>query len=290
LAYQKVLTPGREAEGGLEFGEVWRQARGGAKAATEQAVEHLASELQRQVSKLPDEILFLRGMAAYKRNDRPRAKRDFEAVYRNGRPGDIYAIAAHLLGKIERDSRKAEEAFQASLNWNSDPEDRAQVWHSLGYLLSRDPRRWREAEDAFHKSLDLLHDPEDQAQVWHSLGILLSKNQRRWNEAEDAFHKSLDLRHDPEHQAQVWHSLGLLRVRQGNLTLAEDAYDRSYNLNRYSRGKAQVRASWALAIVELGKPSDYERARTYAIESIKLDPSNALTRRRAEQVLRHTES
>jgi len=283
-AYQKTLTQGRAEEGGRDFGNVWSEAAGSAKSATCDAVAYLSVELDRRVKRLPDEVIFLRGMSAYQRGNRQDARRDFEAVYTNGRFGEIYATAAHLFGRLVRDPRTAERAFRDSLAWNSDPFHQAQVWHSLGNLLSKDRNRWAEAEDAYRKSLGLDPSPEGRAQVWHSLGNLLSKDRNRWAEAEDAYRKSLDSLHQPEHEAQVWHSLGLLLTNQKKLAAAEEAYGHSFDLSDPT-WRGRVRASWADALVKLGRSEAYDRVEAYALEAQRLDPDGLKTRGVASRVL-----
>jgi tetratricopeptide (TPR) repeat protein len=131
-----------------------------------------------------------------------------------------------------------------------DPQDQAQVWHSLGNLLARERNRSSEAEDAYRKSLEMLRDPQDQAQVWHSLGNLLARERNRSSEAEDAYRKSLEMRHDPQHQAQV-------------------------------------QASWANALAreEKNNPTVLERATELASTARDLDPQNPHTRAIATKVL-----
>jgi|GEM_PF-6492251 len=282
-AFHKVLTPGRAEEGGRELGEVWSESRGSAKTATCEAVAYLSRELGRRLGRLPDEILFLRGMSAYRQRNRQAARRDFEAVYRNGRPGEIYAIAAHLFGMLTMDSKIAERALRDAILWYPKPYE--QAWHSLANLLSKDRRRWAEAEDAYRKSLELRHQSEDKAQVWHSLGNLLSEDRRRWTEAEEAYRKSLELWHQSEHQAQVWHSFGLLLTRQKRLADAEEAFGRSFDLHSDPKWRGWARASWADALAKLGSAEAYDRAEAYALEAQRLDPAGLKTRGLTSRVL-----
>jgi tetratricopeptide (TPR) repeat protein len=284
-AYQKALIPGREQEAGRELGEAWLQARGTAKPAMCDAVARIGDELEARRAELPDEVRFLRGMSAYQRGHRREAERDFRVVYGHGRPGTIYAIAAHLFGNLVRDRREAKRALHRSLLWNPAPEGRAQYWHSLGNLMSADRRSWTEAELAYRRSLALYPAPEGQAQVWHSLGNLLSNDRKRWPEAELAYRRSLALLDDPEDQAQVWHSLGNLLVKQGKLPEAENAYHRSFELRTDASDKGQVSASWADALHKLGGPPAFERAERLALEARTLDPHNPKTCGVAHRVL-----
>jgi tetratricopeptide (TPR) repeat protein len=234
-AYPRLLDPDRAEEGGRLLGTVWSEARGPARAATCQAVAHLVPELSRRVRRLPDEVLFLRGMAAYQRGTRKTAEADFKVVYENGRPGEIHAVAAHLYGRLVRDKSVAEQALHDGIRWYTERHHQGQVWHSLGNLLSKDRRRWGEAEEGYRKSLELDPTPEHQGQVWHSLGNLLSKDRRRWGEAEEAYRKSLELDPTPEHQGQVL-------------------------------------ASLAGALMKRGDPGVYDQAEEYALEAQRRDP------------------
>lgn len=285
-AYHKALIPGREHEAGQEFGEAWLQARGSAKPATCDAVARIGDELEVRHAKLPDEVLFLRGLSAYQRGRRREAERDFRLVYERGRPGTIYAIAAHLLGMLVQNRWEAKRALHHSLLWDPAPEGRAQSWHSLGNLLSKDRQSWLEAELAYRRSLELRHDPEHQAQALHSLGNLLSKDRARWPEAENAYRRSLGLDNTPEGQAKIWHSLGnLVSKARARWPEAENAYRRSFELDNRSEGRGQVRASWADALMKVGGPPAFEQAEKLALEARTLDPRNPMTCGVANRVL-----
>ncbi len=240
-AYQKLLTPGRIEEGAQQCAEIWRRASVDAREATCSAADYVSDEVQRQNKGLPAELLFLKGMAARMRGDRDSARDYFFQVWKQGRPGDIYAIAAHLFGNLSKDRELAERSYRDSVKWYPEPFHQGQVWHSLGNLMSRQSQRWKEAEEAYRKSLQLLHDPADQGQVWHSLGNLMSRQSQRWKEAEEAYRKSLQLRHDPADQGQVWHSLGNLMSRQSQRWKeAEEAYRKSLQLRHDPAHQGQV--------------------------------------------------
>jgi tetratricopeptide (TPR) repeat protein len=240
-AYQKLLMPGRVEEGAQLCAEIWRQASTDEREATCSAVDYVSDEVQRQVKELPPELLFLKGMAARARGNRNRAREYFYLVWKQGKPGDIFAIAAHLFGNLSFDRELAERALHDSLQWYDDRSHQGQVWHSLGNLLSRQSLRWKEAEGAYRKSLKLLHDPAHQGQVWHSLGNLLSRQNNRWQEAEEAYHASIQLLHDPADKGQVWHSLGNLLTRQSQRWKeAEEAYRKSLQLLYAPADKGQV--------------------------------------------------
>jgi len=314
--YQRTLTPGQEEAGAEEILESWKREGIEGKAATEAAVEHLAPELERHASFVPPQVMFLRGMAARKRGDRANAERHFRAVWENGRPGYIFALAAHFFGNLTRDRMTAERALRDSLAWNPapdhqgqvlhslgnllardrsrvkdaedvfkkslnllhDPQDQGQVFHSLGNLLAKDRSRAKDAEDAFKKSLELLRDSEDQAQVLHSLGNLLAKDRARAKDAEDAFKKSLNLRHDPEDQGQVFHSLGNLLAKNLSRTKeAEDAFKKSLNLLHDPGDQVQILSSRAIALSRWGR-QHYDDAERFALEARKLAPSSLQTR------------
>ncbi len=135
--YQRVLTREGAKAGAEQLANAWRSAQPTAKGAICTAVSHLTPALERAHPELPDEVRFLRGMAAYRRDNKA-AERDFRALWEDGRPGDIYGIAAHLFGNLvgRRQPKLAERAFKDSLEWHDDPHHCAQVWHSLGNHLS----------------------------------------------------------------------------------------------------------------------------------------------------------
>ena len=308
-AYQKLLMPGRIEEGAQLCAEIWRQASTDAREATCSAADYVSDEVQRQVKELPPELLFLKGMAARARGDRNGAREYFHLVWKQGRPGDIFAIAAHLFANVSPDRERAERALRDSLQWYDDrahqgqvwhslgnllsrqssrrneaeeaylksiqllhdSADKGQVWHSLGNLLSRQSPRWKEAEEAYRTSLQLWHDLFHQGQVWHSLGNLLSRQSPRWKEAEEAYRESLQLRHDPADQGQVWHSLGNLLSRQSpRWNEAEEAYQESLQLRHDPAHQGQVYSSWAGAIVANRPVDEYEEAEEYAKLSLSL--------------------
>jgi hypothetical protein len=109
-AYQLLHSSQRAKEGASRLVATWQQARDEAKTATCEAVEALAPELERHLERLPDEVLFLRGMAAYRRTDRKAAaRRYFETVWRHGPGDEIHAIAAHLFGRTDSRHRAVYE-------------------------------------------------------------------------------------------------------------------------------------------------------------------------------------
>ena len=231
--YQQIQVTRHEEAGAERLLTAWQQGRLEARDATAAAVDHLASDLERQGHRLPDQVLFLRGMAARSRRDWGRAELYFRMVWEHGQPGEIQAIAAHLFANLTRDRKAAEQALRDSLAWNSEPFHRAQVWHSLGNLLARERNRSKEAEDVYRKSLELDPNPQGKAQVWHSLGNLLARERNRSKEAEDAYQKSLELRHDPQHQGQVYASWANALAREGKMNL--DELDRAAELAHKAR-------------------------------------------------------
>ena len=277
-AYQRVLTPDQSDVGGAQLAELWEQLPPSAAKAIAESVDYLADEMAERLERLPVEVLFLQGMAARARRDKQGQLRYFGEVWKNGRPGFIFAVAAHLFGNLIRDAAIAEKALRDSIAWNRNEIKKGQVYHSLGNLLARNQKRWDEAEEAYRKSLELRHDPEHKAQVYHSLGNLLAGNAQRWGEAEEAYRKSLELRHDPEDKAQVYHSLG--NLFSGNAQRwdeAQEAYRKSVELRHDPEDKGQVYASWADMLVKTGAPAGYTRAVELASKGLKLDPKNPRT-------------
>ena len=279
-AYQRTLIPDQMQHGVQQLVDVWREASGAdsKRAATALAADYLATELQQRLKHLPAELLFLRGMAARSRGDRRTEESHFRAVWEQGKPGDIYGIAAHLFGGLvsQRDWKTAERAMLDSLRWYRAPHHRGQVLHSLGNLLSKQSQRWKEAENTYNRSLHLLAgDKPSQGKVWHSLGNLLNNQPQRWKEAEEAHRTSLKLNSDPHHQGEVWHSLGNLLSKQSDRwEKAEEAYGTSLKLNSDPHHQGEVYASWARAIFQKQETSLYEKAEEYALKALQLKRNN----------------
>jgi len=242
-AYQRVHIPERSEEGAAELAELWQHSPQAAATATARSIDYLADELDRRLSHLPDEVVFLRGMAARSRGNRRNEEKYFRKVWERGRDGYIYAIAAHLFGLLikNRDRITAERAMRDSLKWYESGYHRALVYHSLGSLLARDPKRRQEAEAAFKQSLEMLTEPKDRVQVYHSLGNLYAKDRERRQEAEQAFRRSLNLDKNNESRAQTLHSLANLLARDRHrLRDAERAYRQSMQLRQDPQHQKQV--------------------------------------------------
>jgi tetratricopeptide (TPR) repeat protein len=242
-AYQRLLIPEQSDHGAAQLVELWQHSPVAAATATARSVDYLADELNRRLRRLPDEVLFLRGMAARSRGDRKNEERYFREVWKRGRKGYIYAVAAHLFALLikNRDREVAEQAMRDSIEWNDSGYNRALVYNSLGSLLAKDFRRHEEAERAYRQSLKLRDEPQHQAQVYHSLGNLFAKDRDRWQEAEQAFRHSLKVDSDSESRAQTFHSLAnLLTKDRRRWKEAEDTYRESLRLSRdnYSRAEA----------------------------------------------------
>src|ERR1035437_2658735 len=214
--YQRTMSPQQNAKGGEQLGAVWEGASPTAGEATALTDDYLAPEIEKYVGQVPVQVLFLRGMAARVRGDRPNQEKYFRAVWERGSKGYLFAVAAHLFGNLERNKTRAEKAFKDSLRWHSAPSHQAQVWHSLGNLLAKDRARWQDAEAAYHKSLELDPLASGKAQVWHSLGNLLTKNRARWQDAEGAYDKSIELWPNREHEAHVGASYANLLSKYGD--------------------------------------------------------------------------
>lgn len=274
-AYQRCLQPERVAEGARQFEAIWEEARGSGERATVRAVDYLAPEIDNCAGGLPAPIRFFQGMAAYRRGDRKSATRMFEVLWREGRPGKIYAIAAHLYGQYERNREIAEQALNDSIAWLQEDHHQGQVYHSLGNLLARDRNRWAEAEDAYHASIGLLRNAADQGQVYHSLGNLLAQDRHRLAEAEKAYRASLDLLQNAFDQGQVYHSLGNLLARdRDRWDEAEKAYRTSLDLLHHAPDRTQVYASWAEAILRSEGNKDLGTAERYAQKVLDLSPKD----------------
>ena len=295
-AYQHLLTATKSQDGATQLAELWQQSqqdRPDAAFAIARSVDYLAADLESQLSRLhlsrlPDEIVFLQGMAARARGDRRNEEKYFRQVWDKGRPGYIYAVAAHLFGKLvkDRDRKTAERAMRDSIEWYESSFHRKQVYNSLGNLLAKERGRWREAEQAFEASLKLDDNDRSRAETLNSLGNLLAKDRARRREAEQTFEHSLKLDHEERSRAETKHSLGNLLAKDperwrdaerllrqsleardisdydraqrlhslGNL-LAKDPgrWEEAERLLRQSRGLAQDDLSRAQRLHSLGK-------------------------------------
>ena len=242
-AYQKLLMPGRAEEGAQLCAEIWRQASADAREATCSAADYVSDEVLRQVEELPPELLFLKGMAARARGDRDGAKEYFRLVWKQGRPGDIFAIAAHLFGNLSSDRELAERAFRDSLQWYDDRSHQGQVWHSLGNLLSRQSPRWKEAEEAYRKSLQLRHDPAHQGQVYSSWAGAIVDNRpvNEYDKAEEYVRLSLSLRPNERTQSTVNGILARLYEAKGQYGQAVAALSAAIEADKRLKNSKLVR-------------------------------------------------
>ncbi|HET6975070.1 MAG TPA: ECF-type sigma factor [Pyrinomonadaceae bacterium] len=182
-AYQRILIPERSEEGANEFLELWRQSSSQAAAdAIARSVDFLADEILQLVSRPPDALLFLRGMAARVRNDNHAQEKYFGRLWKRARRGkyhqQIHAMAANFLGLLiqSRDPRLAEKALRDSIAWLESERETGLAYLSLGNLLSSIPFRQADAEHAYDESLSILDEMEDRAQVHLALANLFQKN------------------------------------------------------------------------------------------------------------------
>jgi tetratricopeptide (TPR) repeat protein len=243
-------------------------------------VDYLADEFNRRLRHLPDEVLFLQGMAARARRDKRNEEKYFRQVWERGHYGYIYAVAAHNFGLLirSRDRQTAERAVRDSIQWDVSDYGRAMAYHSLGNLLARDRKRWDEAEQAYRHSLDNDKDDQSRAETLHSLGNLLAKDRRRWHEAEQAYSRSIELDKNASSRAETLHSLGKLLFKiPSRRDEAESSLEQSFRLDTTSRGQAQVLATRAAALLELNDDESYRRAEEYALRGIELDSENPRT-------------
>ena len=183
-AYQRLLIPKFSTDAGRELGELWRQSPAGTGRALARSVDYLADELERRLRYVPDEVLFLRGIAAQDRKDLLAQEKFFGEVWRRGltvRPSYIHAQACRFYALLvkHRDPATAEVALKNSIEWTEAPHERGLLYHQLGSLLARNTSTWQEAEQAYEKSLTLLHDSEHRTQVRSSLKNLRARNQER---------------------------------------------------------------------------------------------------------------
>jgi tetratricopeptide (TPR) repeat protein len=234
-AYQRTMIPEQSTSGLKQLVELWKTVSlvsPSAARATAESIDYLAPEIERHFSRMPVEVLFFQGMAARARKDDRSQRRYFGEVWSRGRPGDIFAEAAHYYGLLERDLELAERALNDSMLWDDSTSNRIRVKNSLGKRLSEDRHRWRDAEEAFRESIELDPDPVSQAYTRHSLGQLLGKDRQRWDDAEKELNLSLELRDKQLDRAKTLHSLGKLLAKNPKRRKdAEDAYRRSLEIH-----------------------------------------------------------
>ena len=119
-AYHRVLIPGQTENGASELIELWRQLPSSDREALAVSVDYLADELDQRLGRLPDEIVFLRGMAAGQRGDSEAQERYFDLVWKSGYTGehaDIHAIAAQFLGEL---IQQRDPQIQVPETWTED--------------------------------------------------------------------------------------------------------------------------------------------------------------------------
>lgn len=282
-AYQRALIPEQSAYGLAQLVELWKNAPSPSAAqATTESVDYLADEMEGHFKRLsaqslPVEILFFRGMAARARGDKDSQRRYFGEVWSRGRPGDIFAEAAHYYGLLERNLEIAERALNDSLAWNTSTSHKIIVKNSLGSRLSKSRNHSGDAEAAFNESIELDHDPVSQAKTLHSLGQLLAENRRRWGDAEKALRRSLEQRDNRLDRAKTLHSLGnLLAKNPKRWEEAEDVYGRSlalhddkpFVLNSIGNLLSKDKARWGHAEAAYRKSlsldkNDHSKAKTW---------------------------
>ena len=181
-AYQHLLIPEKSEEGANEFVELWRQSVPAGADAIVLSVDFLANEILQRLSRPPDAILFLRGLAARLREDNHAQEKYFGRLWKRARRGkyhqQIHAIAARFLGVLiqSHDPKTAEKALRDSIAWLPSGRDLGLAYLSLGNLLSSIPFRQAQAEHAYDESLSLLTEREDRIQVHRALTSLFEKN------------------------------------------------------------------------------------------------------------------
>lgn len=240
-AIYRLMLPDQAGDGATQLADLWQQTYPGpVSEATADSVEHLIPEIKQHHQSLPAEVLFMRGMAARARRNRRAQEEYFGKVYKQGRQGRIYALAAFFYALIVRNRHVAEQALWKCIEWDHSIKNQVIAYHELGNLLSKLRPRRKDAEAAYLKSLEIDPDLRSQAQTWHSLGDLLTE-QGRWAEAKEAYETSLRLRLDKPHQGQVYHSLGnLLSEQPAYWKQAEEAYQKSIDLLEKQADKGQV--------------------------------------------------
>jgi RNA polymerase sigma factor (TIGR02999 family) len=199
-AYQRILNPADSATGGQQLAKLWEELEPAAALGIAKSIDYLASEFNQYLRVVPDEVVFLRGIAARDRRDKEAQEEYFAEVWNRGRVGHrsrIHALASRLYGKLieDRDPLGAENAFRSSIDWSKEAHEAGLAYFALGSILARNSLRNKEAEQAFLKSLTLLSNPQDRAKVHHSLGNLLASSSRENRQTAITGMKSLDTGH-----------------------------------------------------------------------------------------------
>ena len=179
-AYHRLLIPRQSEQGANDLVTLWRQLSPQAAEALARSVDYIAGDLIHRLRRLPDQVLFLRGIAAQSGGDNHAQEKYFIKVWRGARhrkPGYVHAKAAHLLALLvqNRDLRAAEKALRDSLKWAEAGRERGFVYLSLGKLIENYPARLVEAQIAYEQSLESFKDPKDQAQAYQALADLHEK-------------------------------------------------------------------------------------------------------------------
>jgi hypothetical protein len=183
--YQRLLIPGSSRDTAKELIDLWRQSPLTTARALALSVDHLSYELNQRLGFLPDEVVFLQGMAARDRNDATAQEEFFQKVWHRGRSGPpsyVHAVASSSFALLiqHRDPRTAENALRDSIDWSETSHDRGLALHKLGNLLARNRSMLQEAEAAYNESLNSLQNSEDRGQVFHSLQNLIARDPERW--------------------------------------------------------------------------------------------------------------
>jgi tetratricopeptide (TPR) repeat protein len=180
-AYQRLFIPKSSSSGAKELAELWQQAPSEVGRTLARSVDHLAGEFEARVGYLPDEVLFLRGIAAQDRKDVPSQEECFGEVWKRGCAGShdyVHAQASNFYALLiqHRDPETAERALRDSIEWTEAAHERGLIYQNLGDLLARKVDAWDQAEHAYIESLKLLHESQHKMRVNSSLNNLLARN------------------------------------------------------------------------------------------------------------------
>ena len=222
-SYYRVLIPGQTEKGANQLAELPRHRPSPIGDTLALSVDYLADELDHQSGRLPDEIVFLRGIAARERGDSHAQEKYFGLVWkrdRSGPHGHIHATAAYYIGQLvqDRDPKTAEDALRDSLAWMESGPERGRVYYSLGTLLENDQSRWNESEQAYDAALELLVDPEERNEVSRARENLIHKNAQ--SQAEATFHKSV---YTPAELPETWVT-DAIRIEDLQASVHEQTY------------------------------------------------------------------
>ena len=276
-AYHLTALDGHD--GGLDYRAVYTTAVNLGLGSDQRTVEDLAAEQEGKLTEYGSDIAFYKGQAAYRRKDANTARHCFTTVL-NGPPTFFAAIAAHLLGRMERRLEEEERYYDRSLGIVQSLDHRpvrhcASVLVSWGDSLTK-ARRFAKADKKLQEASAL--DP-DNVYVWQAWG-LLEERQGDYKKAREYFKRAVEA--DPT-SAPSWQAWGLLEERQGDYKKAREYFKRAVEADPTNAPSWQA---WGLLEERQGDDKKerglldesqrhYDKAGEYYGRAVEADPTDA---------------